>query len=154
MKSDNISVINEFRGKFAFLSNFHPSRIEYQGITYPTVEHAYQAAKFQDQETKLKIAALKTPGDAKRAGKYRKMSGAATKKWDVDRVEIMEELVRLKFSKDPMRALLHGLTGEAKLVEGNWWGDKFWGVDKTTGEGMNMLGEILMIVRKEIRGEL
>ena len=150
----NVQVIDSFRGKFAFLSNFHPARIEYQGITYPTVEHAYQADKFHDRETKLMIAALKTPGDAKRAGKYRKMSGAAARKWDVDRVEIMMELVRIKFSRDPMRALLLGMTWDWKLVEGNWWGDKFWGVDGKTGEGMNMLGEILMIVRKEIRGEL
>ena len=150
----NAQVIDIFRGKFAFLSNFHPSRIEYQGITYPTVEHAYQAAKFQDRETKLMIAALKTPGDAKRAGKYRKMSGAAARKWDVDRVEVMMELIRIKFSRDPMRALLLGMTWDWKLVEGNWWGDKFWGVDGKTGEGMNILGEILMIVRKEIRGEL
>jgi len=148
------NVVDSFRGKFAFLSNFHPARIEYQGITYPTVEHAYQAAKFQDRETKLMIAALKTPGDAKRAGKYRKMSGAAARKWDVDRVEIMMELVRLKFARDPMRALLLGMTWDWELVEKNWWGDKFWGVDEKTGEGMNMLGEILMIVRKELRGEL
>lgn len=150
----NVQVIDSFRGKFAFLSNFHPARIEYQGITYPTVEHAYQAAKFQDRETKLRIAALKTPGDAKRAGKYRKMSGAAARKWDVDRVEIMMELVRLKFARDPLRALLLGMTWDWELVERNWWGDKFWGVDEKTGEGMNMLGEILMIVRKELRGEL
>ena len=150
----NVQVIDSFRGKFAFLSNFHPSRIEYQGITYPTVEHAYQADKFQDRETKLMIAALKTPGDAKRAGKYRKMSGAAARKWDVDRVEVMMELIRIKFSRDPMRALLLGMTWDWKLVEGNWWGDKFWGVDEKTGEGMNMLGEILMIVRKELSGEL
>lgn len=38
-------------------------------------------------------------------------------------------------------------TGDAELIEGNWWGDKYWGM--CNGEGMNKLGKILMQVRKE-----
>ena len=37
--------IREFRGEFSWLSNFYPVQIEYEGLTYPSVEHAYQAGK-------------------------------------------------------------------------------------------------------------
>ena len=39
-------------------------------------------------------------------------------------------------------------TGKATLVEGNSWGDTFWGVCR--GKGKNMLGKILMRVRKRL----
>jgi len=38
-------TINTFRGKYRFLSNFYYAEVNYEGIRYPTVEHAYQAAK-------------------------------------------------------------------------------------------------------------
>ena len=34
-----------FSGEYEFLSNFYPCRIVYNGITYPSVEHAYQDRK-------------------------------------------------------------------------------------------------------------
>ena len=40
-------------------------------------------------------------------------------------------------------------TGNQELVEGNTWGDIFWGV--CNGKGQNWLGKILMMVRDEIR---
>ena len=36
-----------------------------------------------------------------------------------------------------------------KLVEGNTWGDRFWGV--CGGVGLNWLGRLLMQVRDEVR---
>ena len=40
-------------------------------------------------------------------------------------------------------------TGDAELVEGNHWGDRYWGV--CDGEGQNKLGKLLMQVRGELR---
>ena len=40
-------------------------------------------------------------------------------------------------------------TGDRELIEGNTWGDRFWGVCR--GEGENKLGRILMRVRDELR---
>src|SRR6185369_8674281 len=42
--------ILEFQGDNRFLSNFFPAEVIYEGITYPTAEHAYQAAKTLDPE--------------------------------------------------------------------------------------------------------
>ena len=58
-----------FRGKYHFLSNFYPSELEMDGQTFPTVEHAYQAAKSPDFSVRKQLAALETPKAAKAAGR-------------------------------------------------------------------------------------
>jgi len=58
------------------------------------------------------------------------------------------KLVRKKFEIPVLREALLD-TGNAKLVEGNYWGDVEWGVCR--GKGKNKLGKILMKVRKEIQ---
>jgi len=65
------------------------------------------------------------------------------------RIGIMTELVRQKFTRhvDLKQKLLE--TGNAKLIEGNHLGDKFFGV--CNGIGENWLGKILMQIREEIK---
>lgn len=68
--------------------------------------------------------------------------------WEEAKVGIMEELVRLKFTAHAdLRARLLA-TGDAELIEGNNWNDRFWGVCR--GQGQNQLGLILMKVRSEL----
>jgi len=62
-------AITSFNGKYEFLSNFYYSPVTYEGITYPTVEHAFQAAKTFDVTERRRISEMKTPGMAKRAGR-------------------------------------------------------------------------------------
>jgi N-glycosidase YbiA len=138
-------MIDRFDGEYAFLSNFWSSPITLDGITYPTVEHAFQAAKAINPPERQRIAALPTPGAAKRAG--RKV--AIRPDWERVKVGIMEDLVRRKFA-DPELAGKLLATGEEDLVEGNTWNDRFWGVCR--GSGRNELGKILMRVRAELRG--
>ena len=61
----------------------------------------------------------------------------------------MEEIVRAKFGQNPVLADKLLATGDTLLIEGNTWGDKFWGVDTRVGQGENHLGKILMKVRAE-----
>jgi len=136
--------IERFTGDYDFLSNFHPSPIEVDGILYPTVEHAFQAAKTFVLEEKQGIAAAATPGRAKRMGRKVQLRPD----WEHVKVGIMEELVRLKFAThaDLREKLL--ATGNAELIEGNNWNDTFWGVCR--GRGRNELGLILMKLRSEL----
>ena len=53
-----------------------------------------------------------------------------------------------KFSDPYLREMLLD-TGDEELIEGNWWGDQYWGV--CNGVGKNRLGNILMLIRKNIR---
>ena len=69
MKENNVKIIDSFHGEYAFLSNYYDSPIFYDGILYPTVEHAFQAAKTTVFIQRIIIANKKTPGQAKCAGR-------------------------------------------------------------------------------------
>jgi len=74
--------------------------------------------------------------------------------WDDVRIGVMEEVVRAKFNQNPHLAARLMATGQMPLVEGNDWGDTFWGVDVKTGKGENNLGKILMKIRSELLSPL
>lgn len=137
--------IDSFTGEYEFLSNFSKSIVYYDGVQYPTVEHAYQAAKTLDLDKRLVISELKTPALAKKAG--RKLS--IREDWGDVKIGIMESLVRQKFVNNPTLRFQLTSTMEAELIEGNWWKDTFWGI--CNGVGENHLGKILMKIRNELR---
>ena len=138
--------ITEFKGEYRFLSNFYPATVDYEGIRFPTVEHAFQAAKTLDKGERRRISKLGSAGEAKRAG--RKVT--LRRDWEKRKIEIMSDLVYQKFSNhSELREKLLD-TGNAKLVEGNNWHDTFWGVDVVSG-GENHLGKILMEVRAQLK---
>jgi ribA/ribD-fused uncharacterized protein len=137
-------IIDSFRGDFSFLTNFYRSTIYYDGEKYPTVEHAYQAAKTLDPKMRTMIRTAKTPGIAKILGR----SVTLRPDWDSIKMHVMRTCIKKKFENPFMKPLLLA-TGNAKLVEGNTWGDREWGVYQ--GEGKNLLGKILMEVRDELR---
>lgn len=143
-------MIKEFRGRYRFLSNFFPCRIDWEGITYPSVEHAYQACKTLNQKERLRIASLSTPGQAKRIGKELTIRPD----WETVKISIMESLVRHKFSRHPTLKQLLLATANQEIQEGNSWNDTFWGVSLSTGEGRNELGKILMRIRKELQSSI
>lgn len=134
--------ITTFRGQYFFLSNFYPVRVHFEGLEYPTVEHAYQAAKTVQAEERLTIQALRTPAEAKKMGRQITIRSD----WDGWKVAIMFELVFKKFYENTQLGGLLVSTGTRPIIEENWWGDTFWGTYK--GRGRNELGEILMDVRK------
>jgi ribA/ribD-fused uncharacterized protein len=90
-----------FDGDLAFLSNFYPSTVHYDGVDYPTVEHAYQAAKTLDKELRKKIKACKTPAMAKALGKKLPLRPKAVEM----RIPIMRHLLKQKFSTEPLREM-------------------------------------------------
>lgn len=142
------SKINSFRREYAFLSNFYHCTVEYEGCIYPSVEHAFQAAKTFDLKWRNKIRVCPTPAAAKYWGRRVPMRPD----WEKVKISIMKQLVKDKFSRNLSyrtnlkQQLLD--TGEAYLEEGNAHGDTFWGT--VHGEGQNWLGKVLMEVRSEI----
>lgn len=141
-------VIEFFTGDYKFLSNFYPCPVEFEGYKYPSVENAYQAAKTWNVEDKVMFLTC-TAGQAKRWGSP-KGRIKIQENWEDMKYGIMRHLVRKKFKEYPFRLALLS-TGDARLEEGNWWGDRVWG--KMDGIGKNWLGEILMDVRAEIQNE-
>jgi ribA/ribD-fused uncharacterized protein len=109
------------------------------------VEHRYQALKSADPAWIARNAAAPTPADARHLGRYLPLRPD----WDRVKVAVMTRFLRQKFAQPALRAMLLA-TGGARLIEGNRWGDRFWGVDLTTRKGQNMLGCLLMRIREEI----
>lgn len=129
-----IKVIDSFRGKYDFLSNF------YLNSERLSVEHKYQAAKATTYVDYDYIMSAESPLIAKRRGK----TIPIRKDWNSIKLVIMRELLKEKFGNDDLRALLIE-TKNAILIEGNSWGDVFWGMCDEVGE--NHLGRILMDLR-------
>lgn len=132
--------IDSFKGDYFFLSNFYEARVIYNGIEFPTSEHAYQAAKSNDEKIWRFFSRIETPGEAKRLGRMIDLRPD----WEDAKILIMKQILISKFSN---RALMERLkaTGDTELIEGNSWGDQFWGV--CNGKGKNMLGKLLMKIR-------
>ncbi|MBZ4649256.1 NADAR family protein [Thermosipho sp. (in: thermotogales)] len=139
-----MNKITSFRGPYSFLSNFYTCKVYYEGITYRSVEAAFQAAKTLDINTRLKFVNLSAL-EAKKLGH----SIPLRSDWEQVKDEIMEELVRNKFMRNERlrKKLLE--TGDAELIEGNYWDDMYWGV--CNGKGQNKLGKILMKIREELK---
>lgn len=137
--------IDTFRGAYYFLSNFYPEPVLWRGVVYQTAEHAYQAAKACTPEVAARIAATHTPSAAKRLGKRIELRPD----WEEIKLRVMESILRVKFAPGTECAALLEATGEALLIEGNTWGDVYWGV--CNGVGTNYLGALLMLIRQENR---
>lgn len=151
-------TIEKFDGVYRFLSNFYAyAPVMFEGIAYPTSEHAFQAQKSLDESVRLQFSHFHTsPGWAKRGGReIRPMRSD----WEVSKDGIMLLILRAKFSVPSLRhALLE--TGSQNLVEGNNWHDVYWGVcdgrckyPHKAPEGQNKLGKFLEQVRYEITEE-
>lgn len=138
------NAIYVFIDDFFFLSNFYLCDITFDGIDYKNSEAAFQAQKCEDTKTKLEFSQL-TPGAAKKLGKKVKLR----EDWEDVKVDIMRKVVKAKFDQNPEIREKLIATGDRCLIECNVWHDMFWGV--SSGKGRNMLGRILMDLRKEYK---
>jgi N-glycosidase YbiA len=133
--------------EYGCFSNFAPYPIELDGKRWPTTEHYFQAAKFDDPTDQEEIRSAKSPMVAKRLGHDR------TKKlrpdWESAKDDIMRRAVLTKFTQHAdLRAKLLA-TADARIVE-HTENDAYWG-DGGDGNGKNMLGLILMEVRDKLK---
>jgi ribA/ribD-fused uncharacterized protein len=142
-------MINSFRGKYRFLSNFFPAEVTYRGWKFRTTEAAYQASKTDNPFEIMAIQAAETPGQAKKLGREVTLRPG----FEYEKINIMLELQRLKFSHHELASSLLR-TGNECLIEGNTWHDNFWGdcncPECTYTPGKNCLGILLMQVRDEL----
>jgi ribA/ribD-fused uncharacterized protein len=142
-------IISCFDGPDRFLSNFWPCKVTLDGVEYASTEHAYQAAKSDDPGYRAAVAASTSPNFAKRLGRKAKLRAD----WEFVKLGIMEDLLRQKFAAGTELAAKLIATSGKELVEGNWWGDVFWG-QCPLGVGDNHLGKLLMKIREELNSPL
>ena len=145
-------IIKEFQGDHRWLSNFWPCRCYLYGELFPSTEHAYQASKLnvitQWKEFLQFTSHAMTPGESKKL--IRKLAPPHASR--EESLDIMRSVLRHKFDKhiNPELHCKLKMTCDAELIEGNYWGDKYWGVCLKTNVGENMLGKILMDIRSTL----
>jgi ribA/ribD-fused uncharacterized protein len=138
-------AINKFSGKYRFLSNFwDKDLVVYKRIVFPSSEHAFHVSKTIDPWEAMWVLQAPSPGEAKRRGRRITLRSD----WDEIKLEVMADINWQKFQAPRLAQQLLD-TGDQELVEGNTWGDTFWGV--CNGVGENHLGKILMLVRDALR---
>lgn len=141
-------------------SQWYPAPMVIDGTTYWTAEQWMMACKarhFKDDESLVKIMAIKDPSVQKQLG--RKVKGFDAKVWE----KVCQEYVYIgnlhKFTQTPgLKGYLIG-TKDKEIVEASPY-DKIWGIglgendpdalDKSKWQGQNLLGIAIMRVRKEL----
>lgn len=153
-------TIDRFRGRYFFLSNFFECDLTIEGttdngwpyiVTFPSAEHAYCYAKaIAVHETKIAqlIQRAASPLLAKCIG--RAVSIPPDHPWWARRPQVMAQIIAAKFQKGMPLASDLISTHPAILIEGNSWGDMYWG-QCPIGNGDNHLGKILMAHRDHLR---
>ena len=142
-------MITEFKDEYRWLSNFEPVEVKLKLDLrlYPSVEHAYQAAKSEDKQWRKFCRETNNPGKVKKAAKKITIRSD----WEKMKRPVMWDLLIRKFEQSPFKELLLE-TGEKYIIEGNTWNDRYWGVCLKTGEGQNVLGHFLMEIRNHLKG--
>jgi ribA/ribD-fused uncharacterized protein len=141
-------MIITFRGEHNFLSNFFEVDVNYNGLIYASVEHAYMSAKSNDPQWKAYCANRNiSASDVKREGKTVRL----VDDWENIKLGVMETCLRAKFNQEPLKSKLLA-TGNQNIQEGNTWSDTFWGVDLKSNPniGENHLGRLLMKIRDDL----
>ncbi|MEU9150454.1 NADAR family protein [Streptomyces sp. NPDC048417] len=125
------------------LRNDYPAPVEADGVTYPSVAHAYWALSTADAQARAAIAA------ADRAAVARGLAAEVPRRdgWEQARTAVLTALLRAKFARHPALAEVLLSTGDATLVyddaDSAYWGDR-------SGRGRNWTGRLLELVRSEL----
>ena len=135
---------------YGAFSNFSRHAIFVDDKIWKTSEHYFQAMKFKDSKVQERVRLAKSPAEAAAIGRDRTLT--MRERWDEEwRTYYMERALKAKFTQHPdLLALLLG-TGEAELIE-HTTKDSYWG-DGGDGFGVNMLGKLLMKIRKVLAKE-
>ena len=131
------------------LATYSKHAIELDEELWPSVEHYYQAMKFEDADYREQIKNATHPMDAAKRGKSKKHG--RRKEWDKVKSTYMTRGLYIKCRSYPevAQALLD--TGEQLIMETSQY-DYYWGCGRDT-RGHNTYGKVLMSVRDKLRAE-
>ena len=133
---------------YGCLSNLYRSPVAFEGLLFPTAEHAYQYGKPRKAAVREWLMAAPTPSLLAMAahGLY---SWDVAPGWSSSKVDRMRAVLVAKFTQHADLAEVLLATGDARLVEYSTTDNKtnrFWG--EVNGVGLNTLGTLLMEVRQ------
>lgn len=130
-----------------YFSCFSGHMLEYKGVLYTTVEHAYHAQRYRDPAIVAEIVATRSAFAAWKLSQTYKSQQLPD--WDERKVSVMEALFREKLAqhKDVHEALMR--SGSEEIIK--YQEDPFWGV-RADGVGRNEMGKLWMKLREELKG--
>lgn len=120
-----------------------------EGLEWPSVEHYYQAMKFEDVRYRERIRLADHPRKARKLGRNRWQR--RRKDWKQVKVTVMTRGVYIKCRTHPDIAEALLATDGKTLIESSNY-DYFWGCGRDR-RGENMYGKVLMNVREKLKQE-
>lgn len=126
------------------LRNDYPAPIDVDGVTYPSVAHAYWALSVTEEGTHHAVLAADTLYTARRIA----TRAARRPGWEHARTAVMAGLLRAKYTQHPDLAEILLATGDATVIYDDS-ASGFWG--NATGQGRNWSGRLLELVRSELQ---
>lgn len=149
MKVENVINFYSTKDAYGCFSNFAPYPFRIDNKVWKTSEHYFQAQKFAGTEHEEELRLVDSPMVVARMGRSRQRP--LRKDWEVVKNDIMRAALRAKFTQNEELKKILLETGDATLVE-HTTNDRYWG-DGGDGSGRNMLGELLMELRDELKNE-
>ncbi len=138
---------------YGAFSNLYRREVVFEGETFATSEHAYQAGKPRKKAVRDWLMAAPSPSLLAMAAHGLYYWDVAPG-WSTTKFDRMRDILRAKFEQhDDLRELLLS-TGNARLVESATVDNevnRLWG--EVNGVGKNMLGVLLMEIREELQGK-
>ena len=131
------------------LASYSKHGFELDGAEWPSVEHYYQAMKFEDADYREQIRSAQHPAEAAKLGKSKKHG--RRRDWEQVKETYMTRGVYVKGRCHPEVAAALLATGEQPIVETSQY-DYYWGCGRD-GRGHNTYGKVLMNVREKLKGE-
>jgi ribA/ribD-fused uncharacterized protein len=131
------------------LASYSRHGFELDGTEWPSVEHYYQAMKFEDEAYREAIRNSAHPADATKLGKDKKHGHR--KDWDKVKETYMTRGTYIKCRTHPEVAQALLATGELSIMETSQY-DYYWGCGRDI-RGHNVYGKVLMKVREQLRKE-
>lgn len=131
------------------LGTFFNAPFTLDELVWPTVEHYFQAMKFDDQDYLIRVNQAPSPDKARKMGRSRFKK--IRQDWAKVKQTVMTRGVYIKCRSHPLVAEALLSTDENKLVENSQY-DYFWGCGRDR-RGKNTYGQVLMNVRNKLREE-
>ena len=144
--SEKEAPILFYEKEYYMFSNFAAFKVNYNGRLWMTSEHAYQAAKFDDEAIIDAIFEAPSPYDAKLLAHGNE--NKVRKNWSEIKLTVMENILRAKLGDHSYIYEKLLSTGDREIIE-NSPIDAYWGTGKD-GKGENHLGKLWMRLRKEM----
>ena len=133
-------------GEYGEFSNWFPAEFVYDGLKWANTEQAFMYFKSSDPTYQKRVRQTPDPRAVKVLGRTCKLRPD----WDNIKYDVMLEVNLAKYKQNPWLAQVLLDTGDRPIHEN--CKDPWWGGGPNFPAGRDMLGKVLVEVRRRLRG--